>query len=167
MQQKQLPMLERVLRQRVAQHVLTGQLPMLVAELIEAAADDLVPTPGVAGVDAVPAEPTVTGLESVASDELRRFEAVEHYKPVLDAIGVESLARLHADIDAAETLRFAALGRSTAPGWVDPERLTMLEVCTATGLGERDVFARLRLGPARGAAPSDVRARLRAGSVSL
>ncbi|MDN5764565.1 MAG: HNH endonuclease [Humibacillus sp.] len=159
--QKQLPLFERALRRQVAQHVLTRRLPMLVAELLEAAADDLAP------VTSVDEAPTVSDLEAEASDELRRFEAVEHCKAALDAVAVESLGRLHADIDAAETARFAALGRSTPPGWVDPERLTVMEVCTATGLGERDVFARVRLGSARGAAATDLRARLWAGTVNL
>ncbi|MEO6997537.1 MAG: hypothetical protein ABI112_05590 [Terracoccus sp.] len=159
--QKRLPLFERALRRQVAQDVLTRQLPMLVAELLEAAADDLAPATTADGAR------TVSDLEAEASDELRRFEAVEHCKAALDAVAVESLGRLHADIDAAETERFAALGRSTPPGWVDPERLTVMEVCTATGLGERDIFARVRLGSARGAAATDLRARLRAGSVSL
>lgn len=161
LRQKQLPLFERALRQQVAQHVLTHQLPMLVAELIEAAADDLAPAAAADGA------PTVSDLEAEASDELRRFEAVEHCKAALDAVAVVALGRLHADIEAAETARFAALGQSTPPGWVNPERLTVMEVCTATGLGERDVFARVRLGYARGAAAVDLRARMRAGSVSL
>lgn len=161
LKQKQLPLFERALRRQVAQHVLTHQLPMLVAELIEAAADDLAPATATDGA------PTVSDLEAEASDELRRFEAVEHCKAALDAVGVEALGRLHSDIDAAETVRFASLGRSTPPGWVDPERLTVMEVCTATGLGERDIFARVRLGSARGTAATDLRTRLQAGSVSL
>ena len=159
--QRHLPPCERALRQQVAQHVLTHQLPMLVAELIEAAADDLAPATGADGAR------TVSALEADASDELRRFEAVEHCKAALDAVAVQALGRLHADIDAAESARFTALGTSTPPGWVDPERLTVMEVCAATGLGERDIFARVRLGCARGAAASDLRARLQAGSLSL
>ncbi|MEP7330899.1 MAG: HNH endonuclease signature motif containing protein [Terracoccus sp.] len=159
--QKRLPLFERALRRQVAQHVLTHRLPMLVAELLKAAADDLAPATAADGAR------TVSDLEAEANDELRRFEAAEHCKAALDAVAVESLGRLHADIDAAETARFAALGRSTPPGWVDPERLTVMEVCTATGLGGRDIFARVRLGSARGAAATDLQARLRAGSVSL
>ena len=104
--QKQLPMFERTLRKTVAQHVLTRQLPMLVAELLEAAADDL--TPATAAAAAL----TVSALETQPSHELRRCEAVEHCKAALDALGAAALGRLHADIDAAE--------RSGSPRWGAP-----------------------------------------------
>lgn len=156
--QRDLPMLERAVRKQVAQYVLTHQLPALVAELLEAAADDLAP---VGDVD------TVEGLEAEANVDLRVFEAAERCKAVLDAVGLEALARLQSDIEASEDARFTELGRAKPPGWTELEELTVMEVCAATGLGDRDVHARLRLGTSRTASAADLRSRLRAGGVTL
>lgn len=156
--QRGLTLVERAVRKEVAGYLLEHSLPALVAELLDAAADDLAP----AG-DAV----TVAGLEAEADAELRVVEAVERAKAVLDAVGLEALARLHGDVEAGERARFVGLGYAAPPaGWVSPEELTVQEVCTATGLGEHEVFGRLRLATARTAAGAELRSRLRVG-VSL
>ena len=118
-------LLERSLRRDIARHVLDEQLPDLLAELVEAAADDL----------SVPARTdTLTDAEAQSDAELRIIEAVEHAKAVLDAAGLQALARLRSCIESTELARAADLGARTPAGWLDADRLTMLEVTTATGL---------------------------------
>lgn len=152
--QRDLTVAERVVRTGVAQHVLAQRLPRLVAELLEAAGDDL------------RAEPA-TDLEARANADLSVFEAVEHCKAVLDAVGLEALARLHGDIESSELSRFADLGRALPQGWLDPAELTAMEVTTATGLGSHDIHSRLGLATARTATAAELRSRLRSGAVSL
>lgn len=145
---------ERAVRREVARVLLEHQLPVLVAELVAAATDDLALEPP-------------TDLEAMASAELRVVEAVERCKAVLDGVALESLARLESDIEAGEQARFAALGRARPPGWVDPAELTVLEVATATGLGQHEVGARLDLATTRSPGAAELRARLSRGEVSL
>ena len=152
--QRDLTVAERVVRTGVAQHVLAQRLPRLVAELLEAAGDDL------------RAEPA-TAHEARAHAALSVFEAVAHCKAVLDAVGLEALARLHGDIESSEHVRFADLGRAVPPGWLDPAELTAMEVTTATGLGSHDIHSRLGLATARTATAAELRSRLRSGAVSL
>ena len=152
--QQDLTLVERVVRTGIAQHVLAQQLPRLVAELLEAAADDV-------------SSPPPTDIETAANADLRVFEAVERCKAVLDAVGLEALARLQTDIESSEHARFAALGGPVPPGWLDPAELTAMEVTTATGLGSHDIHARLGLATARTATAAELRSRLQSGSVSL
>ena len=138
--QRDLPLLERTLRKQVAESLLTHVMPALVSELLEAVADDL-----------APGRPTRRGqeLEAEADAELRVVESVERCKAVLDAVGLEALARLRSTIESSELARFADLGRTRPAGWIDADELTAMEVCTATGLGTHDVRARLALATAR------------------
>ena len=157
--QRDLPLLERTMRRQVARRLLTHELPTLVAELVEAAADDLQPHA---------AHDALSETEAAADDDLRVIEAVEHCKAVLDAVALDAMARLEADIEASELARFAALESSPKPpGRVSTETLTTLEVATATGLGQQLVQARLQLATDRTPGAADLRARLRCGSVSL
>ncbi|MFC7595009.1 HNH endonuclease [Terrabacter sp. GCM10028922] len=149
-----LSLVERAVRREVAQTVLDHQLPVLVAELVSAATDDLSPAPP-------------TDAETMADAELRVVEAVERCKAVLDGLALEALARLESGIEASDRARFAELGRATPPGWVSAETLTTLEVSTATGLGQQTVQTRLQLATARTPGAADLRARLRRGTVSL
>lgn len=99
--------------------------------------------------------------------ELRVIEPVERCKAVLDAVALEALARLEADIEATERDRFARLGRESPPGWVSADTLTVLEVSTATGIGQQEIQSRLQLLTARSEGAADLRARLRRGAVSV
>lgn len=156
--QRDLPLLERTMRREVARRLLSHELPTLVAELVEAAADDLQPrTSGDA----------LSELEAAADDELRVIETVEHCKAVLDAVALEALARLQAGVEASEQARFADLGLAKPPGWVDADALAALEVSTSTGLGPQEVHTRLKLATAPTPGAADLRSRLRRGSVSL
>src|SRR6476661_3032663 len=119
-------------------------MPALVGELLEAVDDDLTPV----GPDEARSQ-----LEAEADTELRVVESVERCKAVLDAVGLEALARLRSTIESSELARFADLGRTRPAGWIDADELTAMEVGTATGLGTHDVRARLALAtaPTRGA----------------
>src|SRR6478735_2730249 len=138
--QRSLPMLERSIRRDIARHVLAHRLPDLLAELLEAATDDLTASARSPVTDAAP-----TDAEAAADAELRVVEAVEHYKAVLDAAGLQALARLHSCIESIELARATSLGTSLGTdlatkrpaGWLDADRLTMLEVTTATGLARK------------------------------
>ena len=138
--QRDLPLLERTLRKQVAESLLTHVMPALVSELLEAVADDLT---------SVAPDEARSELEAEADAELRVVESVERCKAVLDAVGLEALARLRSTIESSELARFADLGRTKPPGWIDADELTAMEVCTATGLGTHDVRARLALATAR------------------
>src|SRR5688572_14784892 len=72
----ELSPVERVVRREVAQRVLDHQLPLLVAELVSAATDDLSSTPP-------------SDAEALADAELRVIESVERCKAVLDALSLE------------------------------------------------------------------------------
>ncbi|WP_323102473.1 HNH endonuclease signature motif containing protein, partial [Intrasporangium sp. YIM S08009] len=106
-------------------------------------------------------------LEAQSDAELRVIEAVEHAKAVLDAAGLQALARLRSCIESTELARTADLGARTPAGWLDADRLTMLEVTTATGLGPQEVHDRLNLATDHSVAAADLRARLRSGTVTL
>jgi hypothetical protein len=152
--QRSLSMLERSIRRDLAKHLLAESLPDLVAELIEAATDDLTVS-------------MPTGPEAEADAELRVVEAVEHCKSTLDAVGLAALARLRSSIEASELARVRDLGATPPAGWLDADRLTTLEVTTATGLGMQEVHGRLCLATDRSAGAVSLRDRLRSGSVSL
>ena len=152
--QQDLTLVERAVRTEVANHLLVQRMPRLVAELLDAAADDV-------------SADTATDIEKATNADLRVFEAVERCKAVLDAVGLEALARLQADIEASERARFAELGGAVPPGWLDAAELTTMEVTTATGLGSHDIHARLSLATAPTATAAELRWRLRAGSVTL
>ncbi len=156
LRQRDLGLVERTVRREVARHLLAHDLPRLVAELVDAAADDLTVAP----------EPA-DSLESLMSDELRVVEASEHLKAVIDAVGLEALARLQSAMETSECERFVELGRERPPGWIGADELTVLEVTTSTGLGQQEVHARLSLATARSAAAADLRGRLRAGTTTL
>src|SRR6476661_1903075 len=156
--QRDLPLLERAVRKQVAESLLTQVMPALVSELLEAVADDL---------SEVGLEPTRSELEVQANDELRVVESVERCKAVLDAVGLEALARLRSTIESSELARFADLGRTRPPGWIDADELTAMEVCTATGLGTHDVRARLALATAPTPGAASLRSRLQRGAVTL
>jgi hypothetical protein len=149
-----LSLVERAVRREVARSVLDHQLPALVAEVVAAATDDLSAAPP-------------TDAEARADAELRVVESVERCKAVLDAVALEALARLEADIEASERDRFAGLGREKPPGWVSADTLTVLDVSTATGLGHQEIQSRLQLATARTEGAADLRARLRGGTVTL
>ncbi|GGN02405.1 hypothetical protein GCM10009721_32040 [Terrabacter tumescens] len=153
-----LPLLERTLRREVAGSVLAHVLPALVTQLIDAVADDLSP---------IEAGDALTELESEADSDLRVFESVERCKAVLDAVGLEALARLRSTVESSELTRFAGLGRPKPPGWVDADELTAMEVSTCTGLGHHEVRARLDLATARTPGAAALRGRLQRGEVSL
>lgn len=155
--QSELPLLERALRKQVAESLLTHVMPALVSELLEAVADDL----GDGGRGAT------TELEARADTELRVVESVERCKAVLDAVGLEALARLRSTIESSELARFTDLGRSKPSGWIEADELTAMEVCTATGLGTHDVRARLALATARTPGAASLRIRLQRGAVTL
>jgi hypothetical protein len=105
--QRDLPLLERTLRRGVAGSVVAHVLPALVTQLIDAVADDLSPIePGDA----------LTELESEADADLRVFESVERCKAVLDAVGLEALARLRSTIESSE---LASLPVECGPGIVE------------------------------------------------
>src|SRR3954462_13338030 len=163
--QRELSPLERLLRKQVAGSVLTHLLPALVAELLDAAADDLAPT----APDEPPTAPadSQTALEAQAAADLRVVEAVERCKAVLDAVGLEALARLHSSVESGELARFAGLGRPKPSGWIDSDELTAMEMSTATGLGMQEARARIDLATARTPGAAELRARLQHGSVSL
>jgi len=152
--QQDLTLVERAVRTGVAQHLLVQRVPRLVAELLDATADDV-------------SADTATDIEQATNADLRVFEAVERCKAVLDAVGLEALARLQADIESSERARFAELGGAVPPGWLDDAELTAMEVTTATGLGSHDIHARLSLATARTATAAELRRRLQAGSVTL
>ncbi len=152
--QQDLTLVERAVRTGVAQHLLVQRVPRLVAELLDATADDV-------------RADTATAIEKATNADLRVFEAVERCKAVLDAVGLEALARLQADIESSEQARFAELGGAVPPGWLDAAELTTMEVTTATGLGTHEVHERLSLATARTAAAAELRWRLSAGSVTL
>src|SRR4051794_32947898 len=156
--QRELSPLERLLRKQVARSVLTHLLPALVAELLDGAADDLAP--------ATPDE-SQTALEAQADADLRVVEAVERCKAVLDAVGLEALARLHSSVESSELGRFADLGRAKPTGWIDSDELTAMEVSTATGLGVQEVRARIDLATARTPGAAELRVRLQHGGVTL
>ena len=145
---------ERALRCEVARSVLQHHLPRLVAELVAAAADDL-------------SEVGPTDSEALADADLRVIEAVERCKAVLDGVALEALARIEATFECGEQARFAELGTSRPAGWVDAADLTVLEVSTATGLGQQEVGARLDLATARTPGGAELRARLCRGEVGL
>lgn len=166
--QRQLPMLEGSIRRHVAETLLTQVVPALLAELLEAAVDDLQPlASGEARSD----------LEALADAELRAVESVERCKAVLDASGLQALARLHSSIESSELARTADLTaaadavrcapRDRPRGWIDADELTSMEVCTATGLGQHDVRVRVDLALSRTPAAAALRSRLQQGSVSL
>jgi hypothetical protein len=154
LKQQDLSLAERVVRAGVAEHVITRRLPGLVAELMEAAADDV-------------GAGRTTDLESQANADLRVVEAVERCKAVLDAVGLEALARLQRDIESSELRRSADLGQTKPVGWLDAPDLTAMEVTTATGLGDHDIHARLALATSATAPAAELRSRLRAGALSL
>ncbi|KRF39471.1 HNH endonuclease signature motif containing protein [Terrabacter sp. Soil810] len=158
LRQRDLSLLERTLRKQVAESLLAHVVPALVSELLEAVGDDLSP--------AQPDEAR-SDLEALADAELRVVESVERCKSVLDAIGLESLARLRSTIESSELARFADLGRPRPPGWVDADELTAMEVSTATGLGTQEVRARLDLATAGTPGAADLRRRLQRGAVTL
>jgi hypothetical protein len=151
-------LLERSLHKELAKRLLAHEVPALVAELLEAAADDLTSTS--------PASRTETA-EAEADSALRLVEAVERCKAMADAAGLEALARLAATIEAGERARFAELGRPRPSGWIEPDALTTMEVSTATGLGQQEVARRLRLATTRTPGAADLRGRLRRGAVGL
>jgi hypothetical protein len=154
LRQQDLSLAERVVRTGVAQHVIGARLPVLVAELVEAASDDV-------------AAGRCTDLEQQANADLRVVEAVERCKAVLDAVGLEALARLQGDIESSEQLRSVDLGRREAPGWLDAAELTVMEVTTATGLGTHDIHSRLGLATCRTVTARELRSRLQSGALSL
>ncbi|HET8989049.1 MAG TPA: HNH endonuclease signature motif containing protein [Humibacillus sp.] len=154
MSQQHLTLAERVIRTGIAQHVLAQRVPLLMAELLDAAADDI-------------ASARATDLEEQANADLRVFEAVERCKAVLDAVGLAALARLQSDIESSEQGRAAEQASKKPPGWLDPAELTTMEVTTATGLGSHDIHARLGLATARTAPAGELRSRLQVGAVSL
>src|SRR4051812_24161149 len=156
--QRSLSPLERRLRKQVAGSVLTHLLPALVAELLDAASDDLIP---------IAPDDSPSTLEAQADADLRVVEAVERCKAVLDAVGLEALARLHATIESGELGRFADLGCPKPSGWIDCDELTAMEMSTATGLGMQEARARIDLATARTPGAAELRARLQHGSVSL
>ncbi|MEW1955252.1 hypothetical protein [Terrabacter sp. NPDC080008] len=151
-------MLERALRKQVAETLLADVVPALLTELLEAAADDLSP---------VRAADALSQLEAQADAELRTVEFAERCKSVLDAAGLEALARLRSTIEASELARTAGLGRPAAPGWIEADELAAMEVSTATGLGQQEVGVRLGLALARTPGAAALRARLQQGQVSL
>ncbi|WP_185749155.1 HNH endonuclease signature motif containing protein [Humibacillus xanthopallidus] len=154
LRQQDLSLAERVVRTGVAQHVISARLPVLVAELVEAASDDV-------------AARRSTDLEQQVNADLRVVEAVERCKAVLDAVGLEALARLQGDIESSEQLRSVDLGRREAPGWLDAAELTAMEVTTATGLGTHDIHSRLGLATCRTVIARELRSRLQSGALSL
>ncbi|GAA1987551.1 hypothetical protein GCM10009817_31380 [Terrabacter lapilli] len=158
LRQRTLPMLERAVRRHVAETLLADVVPALLGELLEAAADDLVP---------VRAEDVLTDLEARAEGELRTVELVERCKALLDAAGLEALARLCSTIESSELARSADLGRPRPKGWIEADELTAMEVSSATGLGQQDVGVRLKLALSRTPGASALRHRLKLGSVSL
>ena len=158
LRQRDLPMLERVLRQQVAESLLTHVVPGLLGELLEAASDDLSPV--------APAN-VLSDLEAQADFELRTVESVERWKSVMDAAGLEGLARLHSTIESSELARSVELGQEKPRGWIEADELTAMEVSTATGLGQQDVRVRLDLSLSRTPGASALRSRLQRGSVSL
>src|SRR6476661_7605368 len=158
LRQRSLPMLERAVRRHVAETLLADVVPALLGELLEAGADDLAP---------LGAEGVLTELEAQADADLRTVELVERCKAVLDAAGLEALARLRSTIESSELARFADLGRTRPAGWIDADELTAMEVCTATGLGTHDVRARLALATAGTPGAASLRGRLQRGAVSL
>ena len=133
-------------------------LPTLVTELVEAVADDLL---------AAQPDEARTELESMADADLRVVESVERCKAILDAVGLEALARLRSTIEAGELARFADLGRPRPAGWIDADHLTAMEVSTATGLGAHEVSSRLDLATARTPGAAALRGRLQRGAVTL
>ena len=156
--QRDLPPLERTLRKHVAESLLTHVMPALVGELLEAVADDLTPT----APDEARSE-----LEAEADAELRVVESVERCKAVLDAVGLEALARLRSTSSRASWRASPSSTGRGRPGWIDADELTAMEVCTATGLGTHDVRARLALATARTPGAASLRGRLQRGAVSL
>jgi len=156
--QRDLPRLERTLRKHVAEAVLTQVLPALVGELVEAVADDL--TTAQDGQSR-------TELEALADADLRVVESVERCKAVLDAVALEAMARLRSTIEADELARFADLDRPRPAGWIDPDQLTAMEVCTATGLGTHEVRSRLDLATAGTPGAAALRGRLQHGALTL
>ena len=164
--QRSLPVLERSIRRDLGRHVLDRVLPDLVAELLEAAGDDLSPRALTDTATETEAD-TATDSEAEANAELRVIEAVEHAKAVLDAAGLQALARLHSSIESAELARVADLGTRPPAGWLDAEHLTVLEVTTATGLGPQEVHDRLALATDHSRPAARLRGRLRTGTVSL
>src|SRR4051812_19394938 len=62
--QQDLTLVERAVRTEVANHLLVQRMPRLVAELLDAAADDV-------------SADTATDIETAANADLRVFEAVE------------------------------------------------------------------------------------------
>lgn len=151
-------MLERAMRRQVAEALMADVVPALLGELLEAAADDLAP---------LGAEDVLTDLEAQADGDLRTVELVERCKAVLDAAGLEALARLRSTIESSELARSTALGRSKPEGWIEAEELTAMEVSTATGLGQQAVGVRLQLALSRTPGASALRHRLKLGTVSL
>src|SRR3954454_21246709 len=93
LRQRALPVLERTLRKQVAESLITHVLPALVSELLEAVGDDL---------SAVEPGEARGELEAQADADLRVVESVEHCKAVLDAVGLEALARLRSTIESSE-----------------------------------------------------------------
>jgi hypothetical protein len=146
------------MRKELAVQLLSHEVPALIGELLEAAADDLTP---------VLERSRLSTLEREADGDLRVIEAVERCKAVLDAVGLEALGRLRSDIEASEQARFAELALPRPPGWVSPDDLASMEVCTATGLGSQEVHSRLQLAAARTPGAAELRSRLRQGKVSL
>src|SRR3954471_1187073 len=88
--QRELLILQRTVRKHVAESLLTHVMPALVSELLEAAADDLSRT----APDEALSE-ALSDLEAQAPAELRVIESVERCKAVLDAVGLEALARIY------------------------------------------------------------------------
>src|SRR6476661_6737031 len=158
LRQRSLPMLERAVRRHVAETLLADVVPALLGELLEAGADDLAP---------LGAEGVLTDLEAQADADLRTVELVERCKAVLDAAGLEALARLRSTIESSELARSAALGHSKPKGWIEADELTAMEVSTATGLGQQHVGVRLQLALSRTPGASALRSRLKQGTVSL
>ena len=156
--QRNLPRVERTLRRHVAEVVLTHVLPALVGELVEAVADDLTTAQD---------DESRTELEALADADLRVVESVERCKAVLDAVALESMARLRSTIEADELARFAALDRPRPAGWIDADELTAMEVATATGLGTHEVRGRLDLATASTPGAAALRGRLQHGAVTL
>jgi hypothetical protein len=152
--QQDLSLAERVVRTGVARHGIGRRLPLLVAELIEAAADDV-------------GSQRSSDVEQLANADLRVIEAVELCKAVLDAVGLEALARLQGDIESNELLRRAHLGHPGPARWLDAAELAAMEVTTATGLGSHEIHSRLGLATCRTAAAAELRSRLQSGAVSL
>ena len=156
--QRDLPLLERTLRHHLAEAALTHVLPTLVSELVDAVTDDLM---------AAQPDEARTELEATADADLRVVESVERCKAILDAVGLEALARLRSTIEAGELARFADLGRLRPAGWIDADHLTAMEVSTATGLGAHEVSSRLDLATARTPGAAALRGRLQRGAVTL